>query len=39
MKKRLLWQKSEKAYVIKVTGGTNYCCLLCTIKNRKKWKR
>ena len=24
---KYIWQKSEKPYVIKVTGGTNYCCI------------
>lgn len=37
-KKRLLWGKSDKPYVIKLTGGTNYCCLSCVRKQRKKYK-
>jgi hypothetical protein len=37
-KKRLLWGKSEKKYVINITKGTNYCCLKCVYKQKKTYK-
>ena len=24
---KYVWEASQKPYVIKVTGGTNYCCI------------
>jgi len=24
---KYIWEASQKLYVIKVTGGTNYCCI------------
>lgn len=31
-----LWQKTEKPYVKKVTGGTHYFCVECELKQKIK---
>lgn len=34
-KKRFIWQRSYKKYVIAKTGGTMYYCFRCNFKIRK----